>query len=93
MCIAVELRRSVSRMCMPRLQTAVKEWKSEDEIKAQLRELTAETRKVRQELNALIEPTPTSPSRAFIHKQAWPKNAPPAVVNERRQGRRNKRGR
>jgi hypothetical protein len=71
---------------------ALKEWHSEEQIKAQLRRLTEETRKLRRDLDAMVKPGPQSPSRAFIHKQTWPKEAPaPAVVNDRRQRRSKKR--
>lgn len=64
-------------------QTTVKDWEGEEEIKAQLRELTKKTRKLRQDLDALVRPSEPTPSRAFIHRQSWPK-APPTVAAERR---------
>jgi hypothetical protein len=73
---------------MPARQNAVKDWHSEEELKARLRELTEETRKLRRDLDEMVRPNPESPSRAHIHRQAWPKEKPPpAVVNDRRQRR------
>jgi hypothetical protein len=48
----------------------MKDWNSEEEIKAQLRELTEQTRKVRKDLNALIRPSKPLTSGAFIHDRA-----------------------
>jgi Asp-tRNA(Asn)/Glu-tRNA(Gln) amidotransferase A subunit family amidase len=84
------LREWCARLCIAGLQITMTEWQSEDEIKAQLRELTEETRKVREDLDALVRPPTTSPTRAFIHKQAGPKAAKPAVVNDRRQRKKSK---
>jgi hypothetical protein len=60
----------------------MKEWHSEDEIKAQLRELTDETRKLRNELDALIRPSKTLAPRGFIHDRASGK--PPLQLLRRR---------
>jgi len=77
---------------LPAHGNALKEWNSEEQIKAQLRQLTEETRKLRRDLDEMVKPAPQSPSRAFIHKQSWPKPAPaPAVVNDRRRSRSKKR--
>jgi hypothetical protein len=48
----------------------MKDWHSEEEIKAQLRELTNETRKLRNDLYQLIRPSKTLNPRAFIHDRA-----------------------
>jgi len=48
----------------------MKDWHNEEEIKAQLRELTNETRKVRNDLYQLIRPSKTLNPRAFIHDRA-----------------------
>lgn len=53
----------------------VKKWQSEDEIKAQLRELTADTRKLRTELNDLVRNKQTRGERPFPHE-------PPASSND-----------
>jgi len=54
------------------------EWKNEDDIKAELRVLTGELKQLRQELRAMVSPPKPNPSRAFLHRQAWP--APPREV-------------
>ena len=52
------------------------EWKNEDDIKAELRFMTDELRKLREGLRDLVSPPPRAhPSRAFLHRQSWP---PPA---------------
>ena len=48
------------------------EWKNEDDIKAELRAMTDELRKLREGLRNLVSPPKTSPSRAFLHRQSWP---------------------
>jgi hypothetical protein len=44
----------------------MKDWHSEEEIKAQLRELTQATRKLRSELHTLIRPSKPLSPRAFV---------------------------
>jgi len=69
------------------------EWKNEDDIKAELRELTSELRRLREELLGMVEPAPKAHStRAFLHKQSWPSENTPAVVADRtkRRSRRTK---
>jgi len=59
------------------------DWKNEDDIKADLRSLTAELRRLREELRGMVTPPPkTNPSRAFLHRQSWPAT-PPEVAAER----------
>ena len=49
------------------------EWKNEDDIKAELRAMTDELRKLREGLRNMVSPPPkTHPSRAFLHRQSWP---------------------
>jgi hypothetical protein len=48
----------------------MKDWYSEEEIKAQLRELTNETRKLRNDLYKLIRPSKTLNPRGFTHDRA-----------------------
>ena len=49
------------------------EWKNEDDIKAELRVLTAELRKLREGLRNMVSPPPRpNPSREFLHRQTWP---------------------
>ena len=52
------------------IQKTMKDWHNEEEIKAQLRELTNETRKLRNDLYQLIRPSKTLNPRAFIHDRA-----------------------
>jgi hypothetical protein len=71
------------------------DWKSEEDIKAELRDLTSELRRVREELRGMVEPAPKPNStRAFLHKQAWPteKRAPATAARRRSRPRRRDRG-
>jgi hypothetical protein len=68
------------------------DWKNEDDIKAELRELTSELRRLREELRGMVEPSKPRSSRAFLHRQSWPPENPPAVVDDRRKRRPRKRG-
>jgi hypothetical protein len=55
------------------------EWKNEDDIKAELRVLTAELRKLREGLRNMVSPPPRpNPSREFLHRQTWPPPSQPA---------------
>ena len=54
------------------------EWKNEDDIKAELRAMTDELRKLREGLRNLVSPPKTHPSREFLHRQSWPAPAEPA---------------
>jgi len=54
------------------------EWKNEDDIKADLRAMTDELRKLREGLRNLVSPPKTHPSREFLHRQSWPAPAEPA---------------
>lgn len=47
------------------------EWKNEDDIKSELRTLTAELRNLREELRGMLEPKKPSPTRAFLHRQSF----------------------
>jgi hypothetical protein len=50
-----------------------KDWKNEEDIKAELRHLTDELRTLRHELrNMVAPPKPKNPSRAFLHRHSWP---------------------
>ena len=57
------------------------DWKNEDDIKADLRTLTAELRRLREELRGMVTPPKQNPSRAFLHRQSWPAT-PPSVAAE-----------
>ena len=50
-------------------------WKTEDDIKAELRLLTGELKQLREELRNMVAPPKPNPSRAFLHRQAWPPQA------------------
>jgi hypothetical protein len=56
------------------------DWKNEDDIKAELRAMTDELRKLREGLRNLVSPPKTNPSRAFLHRQAWPLAAEPRSI-------------
>ncbi len=54
------------------------DWKNEDDIKAELRVLTAELRTLRHELRNMVTPHKSQhPARDFLKRQSWP-SAPPA---------------
>jgi hypothetical protein len=61
----------------------MKDWAGEEEIKAQLRELTKRTRELRHDLDALVRPPSASPARAYVHKQAWPKTPRDRAADQR----------
>jgi len=70
-------------------------YRDEDSIKAELRELTAKSRKLREELGGMVTATSKDITRALIHTQSWPKDrrtvsAP--VANDRRRPARKKSG-
>jgi hypothetical protein len=55
------------------------EWKNEDDIKAELRAMTDELRRLREGLRNMVSPPPKqNPSRAFLHRQSWPTPVEPA---------------
>jgi hypothetical protein len=58
------------------------EWKNEDDIKAELREMTDELRRLREGLRNMVSPPKSSPSRVFLHRQSWPQPSaePPQPV-------------
>jgi hypothetical protein len=76
----------VRATCLASVHNTVKDWHSEEEIKAQLRELTERTRKLRHDLDEMVRPGEPNPARAFIHRQMWPKAQPlpPAAAAERK---------
>jgi hypothetical protein len=55
---------------------------SEAGLNAELRALTEQTRKLREELREMISPPAREHARGFMHARAWPKatsnDAPPA---------------
>ena len=90
-----EPKRGIERQaCHAGVHNTVKDWHSEDEIKAQLRELTEKTRRLRHDLDEMVRPAEPNPARAFIHRQVWPKSqapTPPPVAAERKRKPRNPR--
>lgn len=48
------------------------DWKNEDDIKAELRAMTDELRKVREGLRNMVSPPKPNPARAFLHRQSFP---------------------
>jgi hypothetical protein len=49
------------------------DWKNEDDIKAELRAMTDELRRLREGLrNMVAPPQKPNPTRAFLHRQSWP---------------------
>jgi hypothetical protein len=49
------------------------DWKNEDDIKAELRAMTDELRRLREGLRNMVSPPQKpNPTRAFLHRQAWP---------------------
>ena len=57
------------------------DWKNEDDIKAELRQLTGELKSLREELRSMVSPPKSpNPSRAFLHRQSWPSS--PATADE-----------
>jgi hypothetical protein len=73
------------------------EWKNEDDIKAELRVLTAELRRLREGLRNMVSPAPRpNPSREFLHRQAWPASIEPpapAVAPDRKRPKSRKKPR
>ena len=56
------------------------DWKNEDDIKAELRAMTDELRRLREGLRNMVSPPKPNPSRAFLHRQSWqPEAAEPPV--------------
>jgi hypothetical protein len=52
------------------------EWKNEDDIKAELRAMTDELRRLREGLRNMVSPPQKpNPTRAFLHRQSWPPEA------------------
>lgn len=56
-----------------------KKWQSEDEIKAELRDLTDATRKVRRDLDDMVRGAETETDRRYLHRQGSP-----AIVGDQR---------
>ena len=66
------------------------DWKNEDEIKAELRAMTDELRRLREGLRNMVTPPQKSrPSRAFLHRhfRMDPVEPPPSVAPDTRRRR------
>jgi hypothetical protein len=61
------------------------DWKNEDDIKAELRAMTDELRRLREGLRNMVSPPKPNPSRAFLHRRSWPPTIehPPPVAADR----------
>lgn len=62
-------------------------WKNEDDIKAELRVLTDQLTKLREELRGMVTPPKPNPTRSFLHRQAWPasrSNDEPVAADRKR---------
>lgn len=57
------------------------DWKNEDDIKAELRQLTNQLRTLRHELRNMVAPRKQNPSRAFLHRHSW--LPPPATAADK----------
>jgi hypothetical protein len=68
----------------------MKDWHSEEEIKAQLRELTQQTRKLRSELHTLIRPSKPLSPRAVVDDRGGPKQPRPTADDTQPPSRRRK---
>jgi hypothetical protein len=55
------------------------EWKNEDDIKAELRAMTDELRRLREGLRNLVNPPKTHLPRELLHRHSWPAPAEPAA--------------
>jgi hypothetical protein len=54
------------------------DWKTEDDIKAELRVLTKDLKHLREELRDMVTPPKQRPARALLHRQSWP-HPPPEI--------------
>jgi hypothetical protein len=63
-------------------------YKDEEAIKAELRALTAKTRKLREELRGMVSAPSSDITRALRHTQSWPRdrrtNAAPVATDRRK---------
>ena len=69
------------------------DWKNEDDIKAELRQLTSQLRTLRHELRNMVAPPKQNPSRAFLHRQSWPSAPASAADKPRKQDARGRKKR
>ena len=65
------------------------DWKNEDDIKAELRAMTEELRRLREGLRNMVAPPKSSPARAFLHRHSWPTTVehPPPEAEDREPSR------
>jgi hypothetical protein len=65
-------------------------YENEDAIKSDLRDLTEQTRKLRQELQGMLTRPQTDPARHLSHVPPWPDSKRPDPTAEGRPRRRRK---
>src|SRR5688572_4656902 len=82
--------------------SSMSDWKNEDDIKAELRAMTDELRRLREGLRNMVSPPQKpNPTRAFLHRQSWPpepaepaepktSEPPKAEAADRKRGKRRK---
>ncbi|HEX6464836.1 MAG TPA: hypothetical protein VFZ98_10295 [Vicinamibacterales bacterium] len=58
------------------------EWQTEDDIKAELRMLTAELRHLREELRSMVSPPKPTRARTLMHRQYRSQRTSAAPPNE-----------
>ena len=63
-----------------------KDWKNEDDIKAELRILTDELRTLRHELRNMVAPQKAKNPSRFLHRHSWPMPRPDPTVHNRAEG-------
>jgi len=69
--------------CNVREHTVKKVRGSEEGINAELRALTQQTRRLREELQEMIRPPTRDRVRGFVHQRRWPKPPPSPPHSER----------
>jgi hypothetical protein len=57
-------------------------WKNEDDIKAELRTLTEDLRKLREELRGMVTPKKPNPARSLFHRQQWPHSPEQELIGD-----------
>jgi hypothetical protein len=85
--------------------SSMSDWKNEDDIKAELRAMTDELRRLREGLRNMVSPPQKpNPTRAFLHRHSWPpepaepaapapqvSEPPKAEAADRKRGKRRKK--
>src|SRR5687767_4294141 len=81
MCFLFSVFDGTNHACTCRA-ASMTDWKNEDDIKAELRAMTDELRRLREGLRNMVSPpAKPNPTRAFLHRQSWPPEThePPAA--------------